>query len=40
MGGLKATLGGLALMFTGVYLKWMEKELYSNFGNKRGFKSE
>jgi NADH:ubiquinone oxidoreductase subunit 4 (subunit M) len=39
VGGLKAALSGFALVFTSVYLMWMKKELYSRYGEKKGYKT-
>jgi hypothetical protein len=32
IGGFKALLSSLALVFTSVYLKWMERELFKKYG--------
>jgi hypothetical protein len=37
VGGFKALLSSLALVFTSVYLKWMENELYKKYGEKKGY---
>jgi hypothetical protein len=37
IGGIKALLSGVALMFTSVYLKWLHQDLYEEFGKQRGF---
>jgi hypothetical protein len=39
LGGIKALLTGVALMFTSVYLKWLHQDLYEEFGKQRGFES-
>jgi hypothetical protein len=37
VGGFKVVLTGFALVFTSIYLKWMEKELYKKYGEKKGY---
>jgi hypothetical protein len=40
IGGIKAILSGLALLFTTVYLSWLEDELFDKFGKKKGCDSK
>ena len=40
IGGLKALLSGFALLFTTVYLSWLEDELFIKFGKKKGCNSK
>jgi hypothetical protein len=37
IGGLKATFTSIALVFTSVYIMWMDQELYYCFGKKKGY---
>jgi NADH:ubiquinone oxidoreductase subunit 4 (subunit M) len=37
IGGFKVFLSSLALVFTSVYLMWMQRELYKKYGQKKGY---